>query len=141
MIKPVIADTGVIVSLVSEKDEWHEWAKQQAARLPTPYLTCEAVVTEACHLVRGVPNGKQKVLGLLAIGALQLDFSLKAEVLAVAALMQKYADVPMDLADACLVRMSELVKDSVVFTLDTDFWVYRKHGKEQIPLIIPDKVA
>ena len=71
-------------------------------------------------------------------GVLQIDFSLSAQVENVKVLMKKYKDVPMSLADACLVRMSELIDNSVVFTLDSDFYNYRKNGRRKIPLIIPE---
>lgn len=136
MTEATIADTGAIVALVSEKDQWHGWAKERAALLPTPYLTCEAVITEACHLLEGVHDGAKKVIEFLETGVLQIDFNLSVEINAISKLMNKYADVPMDFADACLVRMSETIANSVVFTLDSDFWIYRKNGKEPISLII-----
>jgi predicted nucleic acid-binding protein len=68
---------------------------------------------------------------------LQIDFSLQTEIEAVEKLIKKYADVPMDFADACLVRMSELTGNATVFTLDSDFHIYRKNGKKKIDLIIP----
>ncbi len=135
---PIIADTGVIVGLIHEKDQWHEWAFEQAKQLLPPFYVCEAVITEACFLLHSVPDGEQKVLGMVAAGHLQIDFSLSAEAENIKALMKKYEDVPMSLADACLVRMSELNDNAVVFTIDSDFWIYRKHGKKEIPLIIPD---
>ncbi len=139
MIKPTIADTGIIVGFLNPKDQWHQWAVEQWRTLPAPYLTCEAVITEACFLMRNSPNGGHDVLALIEAGILQIDFSLSDEVSETKALMKKYTSVPMDFADACLVRMSELNSNAVVFTVDGDFLVYRKHGRKQIPLIIPDK--
>jgi len=135
--QPVIADAGVIVGLIYERDQWNEWTRTQAAGLPVPYLTCEAVITEACYLLQYVSSGEEKVLQMIELGVLQVNFSLSAEIGAVKALMKKYKNVPMSLADACLVRMSELVDNSVVFTTDSDFHIYRKDGKKKIPLIIP----
>ena len=135
---PVIADTGVIVGLIYEKDQWHEWAFEQSKQLLPPFYVCEAVITEACFLLHDTPNGEQKILGMVAAGHLQIDFSLSVEAESIKNLMKKYKDVPMSLADACLVRMSELIDDSVVFTIDSDFRIYRKNGKKEIPLIIPD---
>lgn len=134
---PVIADTGIIVGLINEKDQWHKWTPLQAANLPVPYLTCEAVITESCFLLQGVSEGEQKVLQMIERGVLQVAFSLSKEFASVKALMKKYDNVPMSLADACLVRMSELIKNSVVFTVDSDFLIYRKNGRKQIPLIYP----
>ena len=122
---PVIADTGVIVGLIYEKDQWHEWAFEQSKQLLPPFYVCEAVITEACFLLHDTPNGEQKILGMVAAGHLQIDFSLSVEAESIKNLMKKYKDVPMSLADACLVRMSELIDDSVVFTIDSDFRIYR----------------
>ncbi len=138
MIKPTIADTGVIVGYLSGKDQWHKWTLQQMKNLPTPFLTCEAVITEACYLMRNSPNGKQDVLKLVTDGVLIIDFSLSDEVEKIQSLINKYNDVPMGFADACLVRMSEQIENAVVFTVDSDFLIYRKNGRKQIPLIYPE---
>ena len=138
MIKPIIADTGVIAGLLNPKDQWHEWTVNQWRQLPAPFLTCEAVIVESCFLLQHTKDGEQDVLSLLEAGILQIDFSLSAEVITVKALMNKYKNVPMSFADACLVRMSELVDNSVVFTLDSDFHIYRKNGKDKMSLIIPE---
>lgn len=140
MIKPTIADTGVIVAFLSKNDQWREWTLEQMRNLPAPYLTCEAVIVEACFLMRNSPNGKEDVLSLVEAGILQINFSLSDEISQTKSLITKYSDVPMDFADACLVRMSELIDDAIVFTVDSDFRVYRKNLKNQIQLIIPDNV-
>ena len=137
MTKPTIADTGIIVAALNKREKYHAWTLEQMRSLTVPMLTCEAVVTEATYLMQGEPNGKETVLALIERGIMKIDFSLQNEVTAIKDLMMKYETVPMDFADGCLVRMSEMIKNSVVFTLDSDFWVYRKNGKEQIPLIIP----
>ena len=139
MIKPSIADTGVIVAFLDKRDAWNNWTNEQMRRLPIPFLTCEAVIVEACFLTAHLQGGKENVLKLVSSGVLQIDFSLQTEIEAVEKLIKKYADVPMDFADACLVRMSELNADAIVFTIDSDFSIYRKHGRKQIPLIIPNK--
>lgn len=140
MIKPTIADTGVIVAFLSRKDQWREWTHQQMRNLPIPFLTCEPVITEACYLMRKQTGGKQDVLKMIADGVLEISFSLEKEANAVRFLLDKYEDVPMDFADACVVRMSEMTENAVVFTVDGDFRIYRKNGKNEIPLIIPDNI-
>ena len=140
MIKPTIADTGIIVAALNKREKYHTWTLEQMRRLTVPVLTCEAVITEACYLMRSEPNGKEDVLALIERGILKIDFSLQMEVEAIKDLMTTYENVPMDFADGCLVRMSELTENANVFTLDGDFWIYRKNGKEQIPLLIPDDV-
>ena len=137
MTETVITDAGIFVALIDKKDRWHEWADQAAEKLLPPFVTCEAAITEANYLLRNVSNGQQQLLSLIEKGLVQIDFSLSVEIVAIRQLMRKYADVPMDFADACLVRMSETIENSIVFTLDSDFWVYRKNGKEPISLIIP----
>lgn len=137
MTETVITDAGIFVALIDKKDRWHEWADQAAEKLLPPFVTCEAAITEASYLLRNVSNGQQQLLSLIEKGLVQIDFSLSVEIVAIRQLMRKYADVPMDFADACLVKMSETTQNSIVFTLDSDFWVYRKNGKEPISLIIP----
>jgi predicted nucleic acid-binding protein len=137
VIKPTIADTGIIVAYLNKKDQWHQWTLEQMRNLPTPFLTCEAVITKACFLMQVKPDGKADVLKMLSDGALQIDFSLSDEVSEIKKLIKKYDSVPMDFADACIVRMSELIENSIVFTVDGDFLIYRKNGKKEIPLIYP----
>jgi len=105
--------------------------------LPVPLLTCEAVVSETCFLVRHARGGPSAVLELFNRGALRIAFQLEDNVSAVR-LMARYARVPMSLADACLVRMAEAHTDSRVLTLDRDFRLYRKHGRHAIPAIMPE---
>jgi uncharacterized protein len=140
VIKPTIADTGIIVAALNKREKYHAWTLEQMRRVTVPMLTCEAVITEACHLMRTEPNGKEDVLTLIERGILKIDLYLEAEVGAIKKLMTKYENVPMDFADGCLVRMSELNENATVFTLDGDFWIYRKNGGKQIPLIIPEDV-
>jgi predicted nucleic acid-binding protein len=137
MRNKVIADTGVIVGLIYDRDQWNEWSVSAAKDLIAPYITCESVINEACHLLKGVALGERKVLDFIESGILNVDFSLANEVSAVKALMFKYSDVPMSLADASLVRMSEIYDDASVFTVDSDFLIYRKNGRKKIPLISP----
>src|SRR5262249_11303761 len=115
----------------------HAWAITQFQAREEPLLTCEAVWTEATYLIarRG---GKPEVLWpFLREGAVELAFSLKADYEPVAALMGRYADVPMSLADACLVRMSERHSQCKVFTTDSHFRFYRRFGRQVIPLVSP----
>ncbi len=135
---PIIADAGVIVGLIYEKDQWHKWAFEQSKQLAPPFFTCETVITEACYLLRNIKDGEQTILNMIADGFLQIDFRLCDEATRIKSLMKKYENVPMSLADACLVRMSEQIENAVVFTTDSDFHIYRKNGKKKIDLIIPE---
>ena len=137
---PIIADAGVIVGLIYEKDQWHKWAFEQSKQLAPPFFTCETVITEACYLLRNIKDGEQTILNMIADGFLQIDFRLCDEATRIKSLMKKYENVPMSLADACLVRMSEQIKNAVVFTTDSDFHIYRKNGKQKIELIILESI-
>jgi predicted nucleic acid-binding protein len=137
VIRGVLVDTGPLVALIDEDEQDHAWAQAQFAQMVPPLLTCEAVVTEACFLARRTDRGPQAVLGLFERGVGRLTFELGANFAPVSVLMRRYANVPMSLADACLVRMSELVAGCVVFTLDGDFRIYRRHRRQKIPLLIP----
>jgi uncharacterized protein len=135
--EPVIVDTGPIVAFLQGNERHHAWARAQFATIRPPLLTCEPVLTETLFLLSRIPGGKDALFGLLERGVLGLAFDLKPELSAVKRLMQRYADVPMSLADACLVRMSEIHNQSRIFTLDSDFKVYRRHGRQVVPLILP----
>ncbi len=133
----VLVDTGPLVAFLNRPDRRHAWAKRPLAEIQPPLLTCEAVLSEACFLVRSLEGGAVAVMKLVSSGAVTVPFRLDGEIGPVAKLLRKYSDVPMSLADACLVRMAEQVADSGILTLDTDFRVYRKHGRQVIPTILP----
>ena len=137
MKAPLLVDSGPLVALLSERDRYHGWANQAFARAAAPLRTCEAVVSEAWYLLRLTSGGQAAVLELLERGLLSIDFTLMSELAAVRRLITRYRDQPMSLADACLVRMAELYDDATVLTLDTDFSVYRKNGRQVIALIAP----
>jgi uncharacterized protein len=138
MTATVLVDTGPLVSMLDTRDEYYRWATDIAAANPPPWYTTEPVITEATYLLRSLPVAIQSILGLLSDNLLMIDFQLDEECDAVRSLMHRYVNVPMSLADASLVRMSELVSDSVVMTLDADFLFYRRNRREQIPVLIPD---
>ena len=100
-------------------------------------MTCEAVLAEACYLLRDVPGAAAAVLENVRLGRFAVPFALGSEVAPVQQLLTRYADVPMDLADACLVRLAERFPDCRLFTLDSDFEHYRRNGRQIIPLLIP----
>lgn len=120
-----LIDTGPLVAYVNRRDAHHRWVLGQTAWLTPPLYTCEAVFTEAHHLVAGVPNGKERLLSFVKRDLVVVDFSYADKSERVEQLMTTYADLPMDFADACLVCMIEENSDSRVFTLDGDFYVYR----------------
>ena len=139
MTPQILLDTGPLVAFLNRRDRHHQWALAQWAGAKPPFLTCEAVLAEACFLLRRSPGGSQAVMQLLARGIVTAPFHLEEDTAAVAKLLFRYASVPMSLADACLVRMAERYSSSVVVTLDHDFRVYRKHGRQVIPVKLPDE--
>jgi predicted nucleic acid-binding protein len=135
--RTVILDTGPLVALVDAHDKDHEWSVAQWGQIEPPLLTCESVISEACFLLGQTHTGGGPVFEMLARRALSSSFQLDEHIIQVRALLKKYADVPMSVADACLVRMAELTAHSTVLTLDHDFRIYRKHGRQVIPLLTP----
>ena len=135
MAKNVLADAGFLVALISRRDSHHQWAKTLAADHVPTWRTCEAVLSEAFHLLgaRGAPG----LSALLRRRALIAAFDLDNDVESVIKLLQKYADVPMSLADACLVRMSETLPDPIILTTDSDFRIYRRHSRQMVPCLMP----
>jgi predicted nucleic acid-binding protein len=135
MAASVLADTSFVVALLSRRDVHHRWAAIQAADCPPPWTTCEAVISEAFHLLGA--RGGPALRAMLQRRSLRVAFDLAEHLEAVLKLMQKYADVPMSLADACLVRMTEMLSDSMILTSDADFGVYRRHSRQVVPCRMP----
>lgn len=131
----VILDASALVAFLDPREHDHKWAVSLSKELPAPWLICEPALTESFFLLDDYYRG---VLIDYAQGnRLRLAFNLADELEAVFNLMNKYADVPMSLADACLVRMSEIVAEPLVLTTDSDFRLYRRHGRQVIPCRMP----
>jgi predicted nucleic acid-binding protein len=137
MARNVLVDAAFVVALLSRRDSHHPWALAQAQRFAPPWSTCEAVLAEAFHLV-GAP-GAAKLTELLRRRAVVVAFDLGSDPEPVLKLMQKYADVPMSLAGACLVRMTEMLGDPILLTADADFRIYRRHSRQVIPCVMPSR--
>ena len=135
-----IADTGPLVAFLDRGERNHGWAVERVRELSAPLLVCEPVLAEAMHLLARLPKAQDALLGLLEKGALHVAFQVAEHVPELRALRRKYGDRPMSLADACIVRMTELHEGHRVFTLDSDFLVYRKHGREALELITPSRI-
>jgi predicted nucleic acid-binding protein len=137
MPQSILVDTGPLVALLNRRERQHVWTRERLAELPGPLLTCEAVLAEAAFLLQRVEPGNRALMTLLERQAVRVAFHLDEHVASVTRLMAKYANVPMSLADACLVRMTEIFERSLVLTLDRDFRIYRRHGRQAIPVIMP----
>jgi predicted nucleic acid-binding protein len=114
----VIVDAAFLVSLLNRREANHAWAAGQSRHLPFPWKTCEAALSETFHILSVKDAGE--------------------EIEAIIRLMAKYEDVPMSFADACLVRMTEVLRDSVLVTLDSHFRIYRRHGNKTIHCVMPN---
>jgi uncharacterized protein len=129
-----IADTGFLVAFARKNDQHHDWAVSLAKGVTEPLLTCEAVLAEAAFHLRSVPV----VLAMVGEGLVRLAFECQDHLPQLEALAVRYAEREPDLADLCLIRMSEFHPRHSVITVDReDFRVYRRNKREVIPLIHP----
>ena len=124
MAPSVLVDTGFLVALLNRTDGNHRWSVAEAARRPPPWGTCEAVLSEAFHLL-GSPGG-QGLISLLRRGAVRCVFRFGEDL-----------DAVLSFADACLVRMTETLNDPMLLTTDSDFHIYRRHSRQTIPCVLP----
>lgn len=136
MAENALVDAGFLVAILTDRDSNHRWALTIAERHPPPWTTCDAVVSECFYLLG--PHGASSLGELLRRGTVLSPFRFHSHVKEVLGLLQKYADVPMSFADACLVRMTEILADPVLLTTDSDFRIYRRHGRQTIPCLLPD---
>ena len=138
MVKTLV-DAGPIIAFWNRADQHHAWAMECFNSLRLPVFTTEPVIAEACHFIIGSGKSPAPLLGKIEDGTFEIPFQLWEQAGAVAGLMDKY-EGRMDLADATLVRLSELFDDCRVVTTDySDFSVYRRHGRQVIPLLAPPR--
>ena len=133
----MLLDTGPLVAFLDRREEHHEWARQEFGRLQPPLLTCEAVLAEACWLVRGISGGVGAVMEFVERGIVKTAFHLENDAEGVRKVMAHYSNLPMSLADACLVRMAEIHADAEVLTLDSHFRIYRLSNRRLVPVRMP----
>ncbi len=133
----VILDTGPLIGYLSRNDQHHEWAIECWRALSDPLWTCEAVLSEAIFVLQSERANPEPILRLVERRIIRLDFVMNDHRVDVVRLLRKYADQPMSMADACLVRMAEVADPCQVFTTDRDFQVYRRKGRHVIPLLSP----
>jgi uncharacterized protein len=133
----LFCDTGPLVAFLNRSDHYHAWACEQFDRIYQPLLTCEAVVSEATFLLHSDGLSADPVFEAIERGKLLIEFSAHDHWPDLRRLLAKYENLPMSLADACLVRMAELTQDCKVLTVDRDFRVYRRHGRHLISLLAP----
>ena len=129
-----ILDAGPLIAALNRDDRFHQWARDTIARIGPPFYSCPEAMAEAAAMT-GQPAA---VVEMIQAGEIVLRFDLADQAASVLALLKKYADRNIDLADACIVRMTELTRDCRVVTVDrADFSVYRRNGRDLIPIIAP----
>lgn len=133
----VIVDTGPLVAYFDRDSQYHGWVRDRFQELTDPLISCQPVLTEALFVLKRGGLDPDLVLALVERGDLVCDFDVRREITTLRRLLRKYRDLPATLADVCLVRMSELHRECSVFTLDRDFHVYRRNGRQSIPVISP----
>ena len=133
----LLLDAGPLVASFIREDEHFDWARSVLFQTSRPLLTCGPVLSESCHILRRVPGAPEDVIGLVASGAIRSDFSIDQNARELHSLMRKYRDLPMSLADACLVRMAETIEGATVLTTDSHFKIYRMGDRRVIPTIMP----
>ncbi|HEY4299487.1 MAG TPA: DNA-binding protein [Candidatus Didemnitutus sp.] len=128
-----IADTGLLVGFLDASDQYHGWAVKCLEALHATLTTCEGVLAETEYLV---PGSGPFLMEMVRRGTLMVMPMVPAEAGPLAQLMKRYPR--MQFADACVVRLSELLPDAVVYTTDRrDFTVYRRRGREAIKVVFP----
>jgi predicted nucleic acid-binding protein len=133
----VLLDTGPWVALLSRNDTHHKWSVEQFRQFPPPLLSCEAVVAETCFLLKRSGFDPSLPLQFIERGVVQLPFVLQEQIDSVSSLFKRYENVPASLADAALIRLAEINNSPLLITTDSDFHVYRRHGRQTIPLVTP----
>jgi predicted nucleic acid-binding protein len=133
----ILLDSGPLVGFISETDQHHRWVAKVWNSLFDPLWTCEAVLSEAIFILQSDGVSTEPLLQLFERGLIKINFDVSSHQSDVWELLRKYADQPISLAAACLVRMTELNDNCQIFTTDRDFLVYRRKGRGIIPLLAP----
>jgi predicted nucleic acid-binding protein len=133
----VLLDTGPWVALMSRNDTHHRWAVEQFRCFQPPLLSCEVVVAETCFLLKRSGFDPSLALQFIERWAVQLPFVLQEQIGSVSSIFKRYENVPASLADAALFRQAEMYDSPLLLTTDSDFHIYRRHGRQTIPLVSP----
>jgi uncharacterized protein len=136
-VKPVLLDTGVIVALLDRSERYHRPCSQAIRALHSPLITCEAVLTESCYLLRDLDGASEAVIDNVAEGIFQVPFQLSKDAPAVKRQLRKYRDRKIDLADACLISMADEFRTGEILTLDSDFAIYRWGKNKPFHNLVP----
>ncbi len=134
----VLVDAGPLYALINRREHYyHQWVTSEAARLDPPLHTCNAVLSEAHFLLGRLYGGSVALNRMIEAGKIAMSLVYADHMERVNHLMSAYSNVPMSFADACLVRMAEILPNARIFTTDGDFRIYRKHRDQPLDLLIP----
>lgn len=133
---PVLLDTGVVVALLDRSERHHQRCVDAVATVRSALVTCEAVITESCYLLRNQPGAADTILQNVERGTFGIPMPLQRSAATIRALMKRYSRVPMDFADACLVAMADEMGAGQILTLDGDFRFYRWRRTRAFQLIV-----
>jgi predicted nucleic acid-binding protein len=135
-VNPTLLDTGFIVALLDRSEQNHQRCRDVLRSLSGGLVTCEAVIAEACHLLRQQAGAAEAILENVERGVFLVPFRLEESSATVRALMKRYARVPMDFADACLVSLADTFGTGRILTLDSDFRIYRWRRTRAFELLV-----
>lgn len=133
----ILIDTGPIIDFLDGNDAYHHFVEEEMKALNSPLYTCEAVITESFFLLQRIPQGVARLIELIESDKIRISFDYSAHLKRVHWFIKKYTNVPMSFADACLVHMAEATESSRIFTLDSDFAIYRTSKGKPYSLISP----
>ena len=136
---PVLLDTGVIVSLLDRSEASHSACSDVISNLDAPLVTCEAVISESCYLLRRLQGASEAILDNVIAGIFQIPFQLSRESTEVKQILRRYRDQKIDFADACLINMANTFGTADVLTLDRDFTIYRWGKNKPFRLLLNPK--
>jgi predicted nucleic acid-binding protein len=136
-MKAVLIDTGCVVALLDRSEQHHAASLAAISQVAGPLVTCEAVIAESCYLLCRLPGAIDAVLENVERGIFQIPMPLSGRAHAVRRLLKKYARVPMDLADACLVDLADELDTGEILTLNGDFRVYRWRKNRPFQILVP----
>jgi predicted nucleic acid-binding protein len=138
MVKAVFVDAGVLVALLSARDQYHEWAVGEAGTMPLPWLTTEAVLSETWHRVVSSPKARGGLIAMLRRGALGFPISIPSLLADLCLLLEKFDDLPSSVADAGIFLMAARTPGAVIWTTDSNFRVYRLRGSKTPDIVLPE---
>jgi uncharacterized protein len=137
-VRPVLLDTGFIVALLDRSESFHKACARTIREVEVPLITCEAVITESCYLLRNLSGAPEAVIENIAAGIFQAPFQISRETAGVKQALRRYRDRKIDLADACLICLADQFGTADILTLDRDFKIYR-WGKNKPFRMLPDR--